>query len=128
MEVSAFSEFFLFSFLFDSLALDMDLKPLELKLAALVLLKVNLAFTTVQKELFKANLWHYETPTISKRIISLGKDAPDTSPPNFANFEANNVRFHLSLLLHLHAFVEGSYFHCTLSVCLSVCVSVWLCL
>ena len=34
-----------------------------------------------------------------------------------------SVFFHF-MFLHLHEIVEGSYFHCSLSVCLSECVSV----
>ena len=46
--------------------------------------------------IFYEKYFNNVSSTISKRIMSLGKDAQGTLPPNFANFEADNVRFHLS--------------------------------
>ncbi|KAL8609977.1 hypothetical protein ACOMHN_029470 [Nucella lapillus] len=70
-----------------TLTMDMELTPLELKLAALVTLKVNLVFASFRKVLFKTNLLHYKTPTISKRLLSVGQDEPDSSPPEFSQVE-----------------------------------------
>ncbi|KAK7494165.1 hypothetical protein BaRGS_00014638, partial [Batillaria attramentaria] len=73
------------------LGMDMDLKPLELKLAALVTLEIDLVFETIKKTLFKTNLWQYETPNIRKPVLSIGKAEEDESPPDFASFEDEDV-------------------------------------
>ena len=72
--------------------MDLGLKPLEVKLAALVTLELNLGFEAFRKVLFKVNIFRYETPTISKRVLHVGKDEPDLTPPQFAPFEEDVVR------------------------------------
>ena len=72
--------------------MDLALKALEIKLAALVTLEVNLIFETFRKVLFKVDIFRYETPTISKRVLHVGKDEPDMSPPQFAPYEEDVVR------------------------------------
>ena len=72
--------------------MDLALKPLELRLAALVTLELDLYFETFRKVLFKVNIFRYETPTISKRVLHVGKDEPDKSPPEFAPYEEDVVR------------------------------------
>ena len=75
--------------------MDLALKALEIKLSALVTLEVNLIFETFRKVLFKVDIFRYETPTISKRVLHVGKDEPDTSPPQFAPYEEDVVRKNL---------------------------------
>ena len=74
------------------LTMDMDLRPLEVKLAALVTLEVNLGFFgKITKTLFKANIFRYQAPTINRRVLSVGKKEEDNTPPQFVSFEEDQV-------------------------------------
>ena len=54
-------------------------------------------FETITKVLFKTNIFQYETPTISKRVLHVGKNEPDRSPPKFDNFELDKVMVETAL-------------------------------
>ena len=59
----------------------LKLTPIKLKLKVLVTLEVNLLFTTITKTLFKATLWQYKAPTITKKMVDVTIEEKDDSPP-----------------------------------------------
>lgn len=57
------------------------LTPIKLALYAQVTLEVKLLFVRIKKVLFEKKLWHYETPTIKKKLIDSHKPEQDKTPP-----------------------------------------------
>lgn len=57
------------------------LTPIRLALYAQVTLEVKILFVRVKKVLFQKNIWHYETPTIRKKVIDSHKQEEDKTPP-----------------------------------------------
>ncbi|XP_052081925.1 uncharacterized protein LOC127719726 isoform X2 [Mytilus californianus] len=68
------------------LVMYLKLTPIELNLYALVTLEVNLGFVKVKKTLFKATLWSYKAPTITKKLIDNRKEEEDKTPPEISPF------------------------------------------
>ncbi|KAJ8321023.1 hypothetical protein KUTeg_002610 [Tegillarca granosa] len=69
----------------------LKLTPLSLALYGLVTLEVDLAFVSFTKTLYKAKIWGYKTPTISKKLIDNRDKDEDVSPPEFKNFVDNSA-------------------------------------
>ena len=74
-----------------SLVMYLKLTPIELKLFALVTLEVNLGLTKFKKTLFKAELWSYKAPTITKKLIDNRKDEEDKTPPDISPFTDDDI-------------------------------------
>ncbi|XP_076085326.1 uncharacterized protein LOC143056125 [Mytilus galloprovincialis] len=75
------------------LVMYLKLTPIELNLYALVTLEVRLGSISFKKILFKAKLWSYKTPTITKKLIDNRKDEEDKTPPDISPFsDEPNIR------------------------------------
>ncbi|KAL5014713.1 hypothetical protein ScPMuIL_008983 [Solemya velum] len=68
------------------LTMDLKLTPVKIALYALVTLEVNLLFTSFKRTLYKATLFSYATPTITKRMVDTTKKVKDVTPPEFSDF------------------------------------------
>ncbi|VDI57617.1 Hypothetical predicted protein [Mytilus galloprovincialis] len=68
-----------------------SLTPIELNLYALVTLEVDLGITSFKKTLFKAKLWSYKAPTITKKLIDNRKDEEDKTPPDISPFTDDEI-------------------------------------
>lgn len=55
------------------------LTPIKLTLYGLVTLEIP--FFDITKVLFQKKIWHYETPTIRKKLIDCHKQEEDKTPP-----------------------------------------------
>lgn len=64
-----------------SLQMYLRLTPIKLALYAQVTLEVDLFFVTIKKVLFQKKIWHYEAPTIKKKLIDSHKPEEDNTPP-----------------------------------------------
>ena len=71
---------------FYSLVMYLKLTPIELNLYALVTLEVDIGVAKFTKTLFKATLWSYKAPTITKKLIDNRKDEEDKTPPDISPF------------------------------------------
>ena len=66
--------------------MDLVIVPLRLVLSAYAKIYFRICFWkcwTVDITLFRGNLWTYSLPAIRKRILTIGKDGTDHSPPTF---------------------------------------------
>ena len=72
--------------------------PLEIRLRALVTLKIKLIFKTFKKTLFKADLWRYQAPAINKNIFDVHTRQPDNSPPKIEEYSTPVVSYPSCLL------------------------------
>uniref|UniRef100_A0A1I8J5S5 GPS domain-containing protein n=1 Tax=Macrostomum lignano TaxID=282301 RepID=A0A1I8J5S5_9PLAT len=70
------------------LTLDVELVPLRLQLDAIVKLELNLKFIRIRKVFFKAAIWKYSAPKISKNILNVRTGKPDDTPPRITEMES----------------------------------------
>jgi hypothetical protein len=61
------------------------LTPIKLALYAQVTLEVDLLFVSFKKVLFQKKIWHYEAPTIMKKLIDTHKPEEDKTPPKITS-------------------------------------------
>lgn len=64
--------------------------PVALRFSALVTVELTIPVivpsVTIKKVLFKRDLWAYEAPTISAKIVDTRKKEKDNSPPEIKEF------------------------------------------
>lgn len=68
------------------LVMYLKLTPIKLTLYALVTLEVNILGAKIKKTLFKAKLWQYAAPTITKKLLDNRKGERDNTPPVIGPF------------------------------------------
>lgn len=61
--------------------MNLDLIPVRLQLSAIVTLEVKFLFVKFRATLFRANLWQYSAPRISKKVIDVSNKEEDKTPP-----------------------------------------------
>jgi hypothetical protein len=74
--------------------MDLVIIPLSLKLMGLVTLEIDLGpFGSIEKTLFKTNIFEYRAASISTNIFNVHTKDEDKSPPTFSKYSSNKVRF-----------------------------------